>query len=106
MQQNREGVIGVTVEIPQALHNSCAPLRSPSPLYPYPLSEHTLTGRGARNTAVPAAGLIAVSIRSSSAELPCRGLADFACAIHSQHMAAQENRAGAIGVLGRKIKLR
>jgi hypothetical protein len=54
MQQNREGVIGVTVKTRQALHNSCAPLRSPSPLYPYPLSEHTLTVRGALNTAITA----------------------------------------------------
>ncbi len=62
--------------------------------------------RSARNTAVQAAGLIAVSTRSSSAELPCRGLADFACAIHSQHIAARENREGGIGVLGRKTKSR
>ncbi len=57
--------------------------------------------RGARNTAITAR-LIAVSTRSSNAELPCRGLADFACAIHSQHIAACENSAGAIGVIGRK----
>jgi len=59
--------------------------------------------RGARNTAITAR-LIAVFTHSSNAGLPCRGLAVFACAIHSQHMAAQENRAGGIGVLGRKTK--
>jgi hypothetical protein len=59
--------------------------------------------RGARNTAITAR-LIAVSTRSSNAELPCRGLADFACAIHSQHIAAQENRAGGIAKAIRKMK--
>ncbi len=60
--------------------------------------------RGARNTAHQAAALIAVSTRFSNAKLPGRGLADFACAIHSRHMAAQESREGTIGALGRKTK--
>jgi hypothetical protein len=61
--------------------------------------------RGARNTAITA-GLTVDSTRSSNAELPCRELADSACAIHSQHMAARENREGGIGVLGRKTECR
>src|SRR5271166_7045426 len=60
--------------------------------------------RGVRNTAHQAAGLIAVSTHSSNAELPCRGLADSACAIHSRRMAAQESREGTIGVTGKKRK--
>jgi hypothetical protein len=52
-------------------------------------------GRGAHNTAVRAAGLIAVSTRSSSAKLRFRGLAAFACAIHSHRL--PPSREGAIG---------
>ena len=77
--------------------HSCArsrSLQSHSLLYPYPLSERALTVRGALITAVRA-GPIAVSTRSSSAELPCRGSADFASRIHSQLMPL--NREGAIG---------
>ena len=52
--------------------------------------------RGVRVTAIRAVGVIAASTRSSNAELPCRGLADFANAIHSQRMPL--NLEGAIGV--------
>jgi hypothetical protein len=63
--------------------------------------------RGARNTAVRAAGRIAVSTHSSNAELRYRELAGFASAIRSQHMVPQGNREGAIGgVTVRKTECR
>ncbi len=60
--------------------------------------------RGVRITAsrIP----IAASIRFSNAWLRFRGTADFASPIHSQPIAARENREGGIGVLGRKTKSR
>jgi hypothetical protein len=54
----------------------------------------------------PGGGTNCGSTRSSNAELPFRGLADSACAIHSQHIAARENREGGIGVTVRRIKFR
>ena len=65
------------------------------PFCSYLQSQRTLTVHGARITAVPPVGLTAASIHSNNAKPRCRGLADFAIAIHSQVMRA--HRKGAIG---------
>jgi hypothetical protein len=79
--------------------HSCAPSRSyqsHSLLYPSPLSERALTVRGARITAAwvePTAAFI----RLSNVRPHVQETVDLAHEIHSQRMAPQQNREGAIG---------
>jgi hypothetical protein len=61
----------------------------------YLQSQLTLTVHGARITALPVVAVTAGSIHSNNAKPRCRGLADFAIAIHSQVM--QAHRKGDIG---------